>query len=591
MTVLTAAISYVAIKNISSINEGGRLLYQNGSVPMQHLSQITYAYQRQRAYLRDMFLAETADRRQSIHTEIKKLDDKIYEDARIYEELLVDPKGKEQYVDFEEAFKTYEELREEIISLLLVNQDTAASVTMNSSTSQSITSNIQILLDEMFAFKLSVSEDQFSNNVKLSDLAINSMIVIISISVVSAISLGVFISSNIGRPVNKLVQVADQLAHGDVEAYIDFNSKDEIGQLASAFKSMVENIRYQAHVAQRISEGDLSMEVQVKGEKDILGKSLRALVDQNNDVLSNIKSSAEQLSLGAKQVSDLSVVLSQGATEQASSIEELTASMEEMSAQTKLNAENSSRANGLSRQAIEKAEIGSNQMKEMLTAMDEINISSNNINKIIKVIDDIAFQTNILALNAAVEAARVGQYGKGFAVVAEEVRTLAARSANAANETTELIRNSINKVDEGTKIAKSTAESLNEIVLGVEKAAILVGEIATASNEQAIGVEQINQGIMQVSNVVQTNSATSEEGAATSEELSSQAELLASMVSRYKLKVQNAKSTNMDDLNPELLSMLESMGEKQRAMKSKDAIGIAQQSPKIILSDSEFGKY
>ena len=220
----------------------------------------------------------------------------------------------------------------------------------------------------------------------------------------------------------------------------------------------------------------------------------------------------------------------------------MTASIAEIATQTKQNAVNANQASELAADARDNAVKGNDQMKEMLNSMTEINNSSANISRIIKVIDDIAFQTNILALNAAVEAARAGQHGKGFAVVAEEVRNLAARSADAARETTELIEGSIDKVQIGTKIANNTASALTEIVSGIEKSAGLVKDIATASNEQASGIAQINKGLEQVSQVVQNNSATAEESAAASEELSGQAELLKEMVGKFKLNALKASS-------------------------------------------------
>ena len=263
--------------------------------------------------------------------------------------------------------------------------------------------------------------------------------------------------------------------------------------------------------AEKIAEGDLNIEIDVrsKDEMGVLARALSIAVDNTNESMTNINVAAEQVAAGAKQVSDSSMDLSQGAAKQASSVQQLTASLQQISSQTELNAQNAGEADELAEEAQKNALQGNKQMQNMLVAMNEINDSSGNISKIIKVIDEIAFQTNILALNAAVEAARAGQHGRGFAVVAEEVRNLAARSADAAKETTEMIESSIQKTEDGMKIAGETAGALNEIVTKIEGTANLVNEIAAASNEQAVGIEQINQGIVQVSDVVQTNSATS----------------------------------------------------------------------------------
>ncbi len=340
-----------------------------------------------------------------------------------------------------------------------------------------------------------VSNQEKNDSVR--SIIINMLISMAVIIIVSMASLIFIIRKTIKKPINKLIAVARQFADGKLDADIRVPSKDEIGALYGTFIEMS---------------------------------------DKLNHVLSSINAATDQVAMGSKQIAGTSMNLSQGATEQASAIEQLTASIEQITAQANANAESADQANRLSETAKIKSVEGSEQMESMIRAMDEINASSNNISKIIKVIDDIAFQTNILSLNAAVEAARAGQYGKGFAVVAEEVKNLAESCANAAKNTSDMIEASIANVRSGTAVARRTDASLKEILSAASSLADIINSIKVASDEQLIGLRQVNEGISQVSQVVQTNSATAEESAAASEELQSQAELLKTQVASFRLK-------------------------------------------------------
>lgn len=318
-----------------------------------------------------------------------------------------------------------------------------------------------------------------------------------------------------------------------------------IDNMNQTIDNMVKPINETITSLQAIAGGDLSVEVtgSYQGDLAVMKNALNGTLSTLNDLIGQSNEIVQQVAEGSQQVSDASRSLSDGATRQASSLQEITASMQEISSQTKQNAENASQANDISDNAKTSAAEGNQQMKKMLVAISEIKKSSDQIYQIIKAIDEIAFQTNLLALNAAVEAARAGVHGKGFAVVAEEVRNLAQRSARAAQETSELIEDSVMKVENGTKIANTTAKALDEIVTDVARVSDLVSEIASASQEQAHGIEQVNSGLIQVDQVTQSNTASAEEGAAAAETLSHQAVQLKQMLSRFKLKTTIGIST------------------------------------------------
>lgn len=366
----------------------------------------------------------------------------------------------------------------------------------------------------------------------------------------------------------------DLSVRGDAEKF-EGGYRQIIEGMNKTMEAVAAPINESVEVLQELAGGDLTAEMigDYKGEYNTIKVSLNQAISSFNELLGEIAVAASQVSAGSSQVSDASQSLSQGATEQASSIEELTSSVAEIAAQTKQNASSATQASEISMAMKSEAAQGNDKMAQMLDSMKEINESSANISKIIKVIDSIAFQTNILALNAAVEAARAGQYGKGFAVVAEEVRNLAAKSAEAAKDTTAMIENSISKVQTGTTIANETADMLGKIVQSAQKSALLVSNIAAASNEQATAIAQIDQGVAQVSTVVQTNSATAEESAASSEELSGQANMLTEMVGKFKLKKGSAGfSGNVNETR------------NKKTEKNKSV------SPRITLEQG-FGKY
>ncbi len=344
-----------------------------------------------------------------------------------------------------------------------------------------------------------------------------------------------YINRRISKPLEQLSDYARDISLGNTNITIPVNSTDEIGVLSQSFNDIIHGIQNQAIVLSTVADGDLSVECNKRSEFDTINISIQNTLSNLKKMFEGIITAAKQVNIGSQQISNAAQALSQGSTEQAASVEELSASVFDVSKRIKKNSDNASQAFSLVSDMGNEVERGNSHMDEMLMAIEEIGESSKEISKIINVINDIAFQTNILALNAAVEAARAGAAGKGFAVVADEVRNLASKSSEAAKQTTVLIERSNKQVENGIIKAKNTAGVLSQIAQKSISCIDLVGEITEASKVQADHIVQITTGVDQISIVIQNNSATAEQCAASSEELSGQADLLEQMINKFKI--------------------------------------------------------
>lgn len=370
------------------------------------------------------------------------------------------------------------------------------------------------------------------------------LICILALSLVTYVAIETAI-----RPIKTIENSVLQLgslqlsAAEDVKRFV--KRKDEVGNIARAVQTLCVTLKAASEDIARIlgemANGNLSVDVSVNqkcyiGDFEILTKQLTTIQRNLVGVMEEIYVAANQVDAGSVQLATGAQLLSQGATNQAVSVDKLAHNIGEIEGKVRLNSESCSEASRLMVTTAEYLSGVNEKMQGLNAAVGNIDEASNGIYKIIKAIEDIAFQTNILALNAAVEAARAGEAGKGFAVVADEVRNLAAKSADAVSSTTELIHRSIDAVKEGTRITEQTVQAVRSLDENTEKLKRIVDEIKVSSGNQAEMVSRINGDMIEISRVVQSNSATAEESAASSQELSGQAGMLKGLIGRFRLR-------------------------------------------------------
>jgi methyl-accepting chemotaxis protein len=445
--------------------------------------------------------------------------ERIHADVAVLRDLS--PEAVRPLVDrFSADYDTYLVQHTEIRRLALAGLDAEAAALAAGGASE-LRAQAVTALDELVAHNnadLAGAVDAAEAGYNFSSLLLIGLLVGSS---AIAIGAAIWIVLGISRGLGNVGTVIKAVAIGDLDQRVDVKNDDEIKDLVVVVNSMTDNLKATAQAADRIADGDLTVEVKPISDKDTLGLSLQRMVEKLRDVIAEVVTSVGNVSSGSQELSATAEQLSQGATEQAASTEEASASMEEMASTIKQSADNAGQTEKIARQSAADAIASGAAVNDAVTAMQTIAQK-------IMVVQEIARQTDLLALNAAVEAARAGEHGRGFAVVASEVRKLAERSQSAAAEISTLSDNTV-------KAAQSAGAMLQRLVPDIQRTAELVEEITAGAREQNAGAAQINTAIQQLDKVTQQNQSAAEEMSATSEELASQADQLQSAISYFRL--------------------------------------------------------
>lgn len=370
------------------------------------------------------------------------------------------------------------------------------------------------------------------------------LVVLCGFGMLSTYTLGKALSAELVKPIKDLENAAIQLAAGKFDFEMSYEGKDELGVVSEKFRvtrqtlsNVVSDLNY---IIGEFAVGNFDVHSNQKasyvGEFQLIMEQLEKTVRQISDTLRSVNETSEQVADGAVQLAESSQDIAHGASEQAAAVEELLATVTEVTEQVVENTKTTDRVHDKAKQVGKEAEVSRKKMEELTYAMQRISETSRQIENVILEIDGIAEQTNLLSLNASIEAARAGEAGKGFAVVAEQIRKLAEDSSASAEASKKLLENSLREVEGGNHITSETSSSLNSVISELESIIMDVAGIRIASDKQAASVKEIEKGVEQINEVIQTNSAASEEASATSEELSAEAQTLDELVGRFKLR-------------------------------------------------------
>lgn len=488
--------------------------------------------------IREMALNEDTSSYDNYEQTVKRLLSEVDSELQILKktEVLSD----ENYEEYSTALSDWGKIGYSIIEEIKNgNDENATDAILNNCTpALNKVVEIAIKLDEL-------TDEASSETVRNMVVCTVAGFVVIIVCLVFAFTLtrktGKRVLETILEPLHAIEDVAMELTEGNLHSTLEYHSDDEIGKLAHSMRKSIRILGTYVDDIDRsmklFSEGNFDVHPEVEGRGDFVGilNSFMAFQASMAGTIKGIQNVSNEVSGAAEQVASSSNDLADGATNQAAVVEELTATVTGVSEQVEKNSQSAKEI------SVKVDELGNaisesnGKMHEMVDSMHEISEASKEIDKIITTINEIASQTNLLALNASIEAARAGEAGKGFAVVANQVNVLADQSAQAAKESATLIETSVKAVEKGMVIAGQTAAQLEEVAENSKVITTEVTNIAETLETQTTEIKQINEGIEQINDVVQTNSATSEECAAASQEMSSEAESLREMIRKFKV--------------------------------------------------------
>ena len=492
--------------------------------------------------IRDAYIrAENGENISSYDQNVKKYVNEITNELEYVYNINKDPEIARELENFGNNISKWINIGNEILTAIN-NKDMAKA-------NKLILNDCPEVLDVIIE-QVSLIGDRISTNVQDDIQGTTRYIGIVMIIIIVIIIIGLIlitkvvqaIIESISNPVEEIKAAALEMAKGNYDLEIEYTSEDEIGVLADCMREMIlftkDNISNITEVLNKFAEGNFDVEIEDNyiGEFIEIKESLEKIVDSINNTFYDIKIVTEQVKDGSEQVASTAQIISEGAINQAGIIQELMAAIGQINEKVKVSTEQANSTNVLTRELGNQIELNNEKMNEMVTAMNKIEESSRNIKSIINTIYSISEQTNLLALNAAIEAARAGESGKGFAVVADEIRKLAEESSVAVKNTEILIEDSINNVNDGKNVADEASEALSSVVGKAKEAVELIGTIAELTEQGAMAISEVYNGIDQIAEVVESNTAISEESAAASEELSSQSESLQNMIDKFKLR-------------------------------------------------------